>query len=274
MNKIQGIYCIEHIDSNKKYYGSSMDINKRFGSHRSNLKYNRHHCIYLQRAVNKYGIDAFKFYVVEETSFQSNNELYELEQKYIDNNSDVYNMGSAGGGDNISNHPNREDIIKRIKETRKSKIDSMTEEERKDKWGQSGELNGRWDNGGKSSKICGICNKVRISATANTCNKCRPRTGSNNSFYGKTHSEETLSILRKNESWAKGLKPEDQSYTKKYEITYPDGSTKLVYGMKAIATEFNSSIANVDYTIDRMKRNSMPTKRSRFYNHIIKELAV
>lgn len=96
------------------------------------------------------------------------------------------------------------------------------------------------------------------------------RKGEKNSFYGKSHSEETLAILRNNESWAKGLSPEEIPYTKQYQITYPDGTTKTVHGLKAIATEFNTSIANVALTVERMARNSVPTKRSVFFQHSIK----
>lgn len=63
-----GIYCIEHIASNKRYIGKSKNIEKRIADHkRSFNKYpmlkgcNRH----LWNAVRRHGISAFKFYVVE-----------------------------------------------------------------------------------------------------------------------------------------------------------------------------------------------------------------
>lgn len=271
--KKQGIYCIENIISGKKYYGSSMNISKRFATHMSALKYNRHHCIHLQRAVTKYGINSFKFYIVEETSFQSKRELYDLEQKYIDVNIHGYNVGSAGGGDNLTNNPNKDDIIKRRTHTQKNNISFMTEEERKEKWGRPGESNPRYKDG-SARKICPVCQVIEIAGGAKSCMKCQTydRAGEKNSFFGKKHTEETINKLKQNVPWTKSAKPEDQPYTKKYEITYPDSSTKVVYGLKAIAIEFKSSIANVDYTIDRMKRKSLPTKRSRFYQHLIKEI--
>ena len=272
--KKQGIYCIENIVNGKKYYGSSMNISKRLAAHLSALKYNRHHCMHLQRSVNKYGINSFNFYIVEETSFLSVRELYDLEQKYIDSNTEGYNIGSAGGGDNLTNNPNKDDIIKRITQSLKNNISLMTEEERKQKWGRDGKSNYNYKDGA-SRKMCPICQSVKIAGHTNSCMKCQTydRAGEKNPFFGKKHTEGTLKILSAKPSPNKGAKPEDQSYTKKYEITYPDGSIKLVYGLKAIATEFKSSIANVDYTIDRMKRNSLPTTRSRFYQHFIKELS-
>lgn len=270
--KKQGIYCIENVVNGKKYVGSSMNINKRFTIHRSSLKHNRHHCVYLQRAVNKYGIDGFKFYIIEETNFATKDELQSLEQVYLDSHDNLYNVGSVGGGDNLTHNPNREDIILRTSNTVRNNIASMTEEDRKKKWGKSGESNGRWKDGVSVKVICPVCNVNKKSAGAKTCMGCQTydRKGEKNSFYGKSHSEETLAILRNNESWVKGLKPEEIPYTKQYEITYPDGTTKTVYGLKAIATEFNTSITNVALTVERMAKNSTPTKRSIFFQHKIK----
>jgi group I intron endonuclease len=270
--KKQGIYCIENVVSGKKYIGSSMNINKRFATHRSSLKHNRHHCAYLQRAVNKYGIDQFKFHIIEETNFNTRDQLQSLEQVYIDSQDNLYNVGSVGGGDNLTNNPNRDDIILRTSNTIRSNIKRMTEKERKEKWGHSGKLNGRWKHGKSMKVICPVCNTNEKSAGAKTCMRCQTydRKGAKNSFYGKTHSEETLKILRDKTPWTKGALPEEQPYTKQYEITYPDGTSKTVYGLKAIATEFKTSIANVALTIERMAKQSLPTKRSRFYQHLVR----
>lgn len=274
MMKKQGIYCIEHIDSGKKYIGSSMNILRRFIRHRGELKRDKHHCVYLQRAVNKYGIESFKFYIVEETFGKTIKELHSLEQNYIDTSTNLYNIGSVGGGDNLTNHPDREAIINCMSKTVNAHIASMSAEERKIIWGKSGQLNGRYKHGNSMKSVCPICKTNKMSPGAKSCKSCvvYDRKGKKNSFYGKKHSEDTLKKLRNNISWAKNLSPEDIPYTKIYEITYPDNTIKIVHGMKIIAEEFKTSIANVDYTIDRMKRNSLPTKRSRFYGIIIKEV--
>jgi group I intron endonuclease len=269
--KKQGIYCIEHNCSGKKYIGSSTNIEKRFSQHKAALVSDNHHCIHLQRAVNKYGIEAFKFYAVEETKFETRQELFLLEELYIAHGENLYNVGSVGGGDNLTNHPDKEDIIRRITDTVNRNIEKMTDKERREKWGREGEANGRWKDG-KSSKLCPVCNSKKIAGSAKTCMGCQSydRKGEKNAFHGKTHTEETLSILRSKTPWTKGAKPEDQSYTKQYEITYPNGTTKTVYGLKAIATEFNTSITNVALTVERMAKNSTPTKRSIFFQHKIK----
>lgn len=272
--KTQGIYCIEHVNSGKKYYGSSLNITKRFSQHKNSLIKNKHHCIYLQRAVNKYGIEAFNFYIVEETKEKTKQELFLMEESYIKQGINLYNIGSVGGGDNLSKHPDKENIIRRRTETILNNLSLLTKEEKDKRFVHTkGSSNGNWKNG-NSRKMCPICQKVKISAVAKTCMDCQTydRKGTKNPFYGKKHSDKTLNILRGQTSWAKGINPEDHACTKQYEIIYPSGSTKKVYGLKAIAIEFESSIANVNYTIHRMKRNSMPTKRSRFYLHIIREI--
>ncbi len=54
-----GVYVIQHRDSNKCYVGSSIDLVKRFKTHRKQLENNVHHSKKLQRAWNKYGPNAF-----------------------------------------------------------------------------------------------------------------------------------------------------------------------------------------------------------------------
>ena len=96
---MQGIYCIEHILSNRKYYGSSMNIPNRLKQHQSDLRKNMHHNIQLQRAYNKHGVDEFKFYPIEETYLNNKKELLLHEQSYLDKNIGGYNMAPANGGD-------------------------------------------------------------------------------------------------------------------------------------------------------------------------------
>lgn len=270
--KIQGIYCIEHVKSGRKYYGSSLDIKRRFANHKTSLRNNRHHCIYLQRAVNKYGLDEFRFYIAEETKDKTKHDLFNMERKYIDDNKNGFNIGSVGGGDNITNHPNRAEIVKKIKSSVTQKINLMSDVERKKKFGKCGENNGRWKNGiSKQKKICPVCNTNYIRFKSISCNQCN-KLGKLNPFYGKKHTNETILKLKSKIPWTKNANPEEISYTKTYEIVYEDKSTKRVFGLKSIAKEFNTSIANVSVTIERMKNNSLPTKRSRFYGIFIKEV--
>lgn len=60
-----GIYKITCIANNKIYIGSAIDLRNRKYKHFGDLSKNKHHSIYLQRAWNKYGSDAFTFEVIE-----------------------------------------------------------------------------------------------------------------------------------------------------------------------------------------------------------------
>jgi group I intron endonuclease len=62
---VQGIYCIENIINNKKYIGSSKSCWRRVKEHFTDLRGNKHKCVYLQNAFNKYGEDKFIFSIVE-----------------------------------------------------------------------------------------------------------------------------------------------------------------------------------------------------------------
>ena len=99
------------------------------------------------------------------------------------------------------------------------------------------------------------------------------RKGDKNPFYGKNHSEETKQKLRSNckNDWIKEIDPSLLPYTKYYIITYPNGETKKIAGLKEIAREFNVSITNVYNTIKRMSQGKLPT-RSVFAGHFIKEV--
>lgn len=94
MENMIGIYCIENIDSGKKYIGQSNNIKRRFREHKSLLSKNQDN-ILLQNAYNKYGFNKFSFYVIEYCSIES---LSNLEIYYIKNLNSHYSMG----GYNIS----------------------------------------------------------------------------------------------------------------------------------------------------------------------------
>lgn len=79
---VSGVYQIRNVINNKIYIGSSKNIYKRWKTHISRLKYNKHCNSYLQSAWNKYGEDNFEFSILEEVN--NLDELKNLEQYYID----------------------------------------------------------------------------------------------------------------------------------------------------------------------------------------------
>lgn len=79
-----GIYWIRNKINGKFYIGSSKNIRRRWIRHVSNLNKNIHENEHLQRAWNKYGKEAFKFEVLEETTAEKR---IAIEQWYLDNTS-------------------------------------------------------------------------------------------------------------------------------------------------------------------------------------------
>jgi hypothetical protein len=179
-----GIYRIRNLINEKCYYGSSKNIEKRWKTHLNQLRNKKHINCILQSAWEKYGENNFIFEIVEECEIQS---LFDIEQKYIDSLGE-YNIGlKASGGDNISKNPNKNTIIENIKKGGKLWRDGLTDKEKKEKFSKPLDKNPNWK-GGSSFVYCG-CGK-RIGYSHTHCNKCRPKEGKNNPFYGKKHTEE------------------------------------------------------------------------------------
>lgn len=65
-NHKPGIYCITCLVDNKKYIGQTKSTTTRWRQHKCDLKAGRHKNHFLQQAFNLYGIDNFKFSVLEE----------------------------------------------------------------------------------------------------------------------------------------------------------------------------------------------------------------
>lgn len=184
-----GIYRIKNLKNEKCYYGSSKNIEKRWGTHKNHLNGGKHHNILLQRSWDKYSEESFIFEVVEECDEKI---LLEREQYYLDSKPE-YNIGvKSSGGDNFTKNPNKDNIIKKITESVKKRYDSMTEEEKKEKHSQPLDKNPNWK-GGVSYKYC-ECGS-RIKPINDTCIRCRNKNGENNPFFGKQHSDETKKKL-------------------------------------------------------------------------------
>jgi len=177
-----GIYRIRNLITNDCYYGSSKNIEKRWTRHKNDLRNNKHINIILTRAWQKYGEDNFIFEIVEICDVEH---LKQFEQKYLDLKP-KYNIGiSSSGGDNISNNPNRQHIIEKMRISLINKYQNMSDLEKKEKYSKPLEQNPNWK-GGVSKSYC-ECGEIKDN-TAKTCSKCRDRSGNKNPFFGKSHT--------------------------------------------------------------------------------------
>lgn len=77
-----GIYKITNTVNGRFYIGSSVDTARRWKEHNWDLYKNNHDNAKLQASFNKYGINNFKFEIVEEVTNKET--LLSVEQKWLD----------------------------------------------------------------------------------------------------------------------------------------------------------------------------------------------
>lgn len=178
-----GIYKIVNLVNGKAYIGQSVDVNKRKREHLNNYKReeNKHKALYM--AFNKYGINNFKFEVIQECSLE---ELDDLEIKYIelyDSYKKGYNMTLGGGGlRGIKPWLGRKHTDETRKKLREVHLGKKLSKE-------TIEILKQMRKG----------NKYRLGKkhTRETIEKLRKlNIGENNAMYGKSHSKETRNKIR------------------------------------------------------------------------------
>ncbi len=132
-----GIYKISRIGTDDSYIGQSVYIEKRWREHRSSLIKGNHHCIYLQRAWNKYGGASFLFEIIEEVD-NNISLLVEAEQRWM-NLCGIYNhfktarspLGFKHSEQSIANMRNRVRTPEHCKAISDAKIGKKASEEAK-----------------------------------------------------------------------------------------------------------------------------------------------
>jgi group I intron endonuclease len=94
------------------YIGSSTKAKRRLSTHKSHLNKKKHANKYLQNAVNKYGLDKFKFEILELVSGVSRKELFNIEALYLKAYEPEYNLVGVNNEANQTSS-NREKSIAR-----------------------------------------------------------------------------------------------------------------------------------------------------------------
>ena len=212
MKKIIGVYKISNnlCPEGKYYIGYSCDIHKRWGTHQSTLKTNKHCNILMQRAYNKYGSECFDYEILQEC--ETEEEAKNVELSYLEDltiRDKLYNLHyNSSGGDLMTYHPDREEIIEKIKNTIKENISKMSKEERQKKWGQPGEKNGMYgrtltDEAKQKLLIINKGNTYTLGLKMSAEQRKRmsearkgKNTGEDNHFFGKHHNEETKQKIK------------------------------------------------------------------------------
>ena len=115
--KKQGIYEILNTKTNKRYIGSSSNIERRWKEHDSMLRHNKHHSIKLQRSYNRTKYKSVYQYNIIET-VTNTKELHKIEQLYIDKYDSFYNGYNCSMVDSIIyfNHKNLTKQQKKLKQ--------------------------------------------------------------------------------------------------------------------------------------------------------------
>ena len=124
-----GIYCITNLINNKKYIGQSINIENRWRKHKRNaFNQNRKECNRpLYKAIRKYGLDNFKFEIIEECKIEDLNarEIYWISFYNAADSRYGYNLGKGGylGNFNKLNLNLIENVIKDLQNFKLSKND-------------------------------------------------------------------------------------------------------------------------------------------------------
>lgn len=180
-------------------------------THFKDLAAGKHSSIKFQRSYNKYGRSVFVCEIIEELPYDKSL-IIERENfwiKELNSKLNGYNIADAAFGDVLTTHPNRLEIIDKISKTLKENNSKLTKEQRQEKWGRLGCLNGMY---GKIHSIqtkekCSLVNRGNShrlgkkltdeAARTRLSEIAKQRTGPKNSFFGKHHSDETKLKLSK-----------------------------------------------------------------------------
>ena len=218
MNQSIVVYQMIYLPTGQYYVGSTCEPIKRWKRHRYEMRENRHHNRYVTALLKGgYTPGDWDFQVLSDHPDEGSAKAEEERQIRLGRKSRMcLNVGRhATGGDNLTDHPDRESIIERRRQSQILSISEMTRDERAKKWGRPGAENGMFgrkhseaakaamsaaNKGQSRNKGCrrSDATKAKLSAIASA------RTGPANPFYGKSHTVETKAKIAKSKA---GQKP-------------------------------------------------------------------
>lgn len=220
------IYCIRNKFNDKRYIGSTKNLEARVRAHFEALENHNHVNIKLQNDYDIFGKKAFEIEIVLEVPKDTaKEELFRLEDEFIvkfDSKANGYNIANAKFGDAYTYHPNKEEIHSKIVNGLKNRYKNYSEEDwKKFKENHSGSNNGMF--GKKHSDLVKLNQSLKMREYYSNGNHpgnygkslpehqrkilseyAKQRTGEKNPFYGKTHSDEFKAKMSKR---MKGVTP-------------------------------------------------------------------
>jgi len=211
-----GVYYLVNKTNGRFYIGSSGKLRTRQRKHEMDIQNGKHTNVNVATDIALGHKFEFQIKVLTETR----KEAYAHEQRLITENKDnplMYNIGlNSLGGDNLTRHPDKANIIQQRINTVSKKMERMSVGERKAKYGKPGQLNGMYGRThteevrrALSERLRGVPNpKAGKSLTEDGRRRMseygKTRTGVRNPFFGKTHSKETRAKLAEKQ---RGVKP-------------------------------------------------------------------
>jgi len=224
------IYRITNTVTGSFYIGGSCRLNRRLGTHFTQLKHGKHHSFLFQSEYDTHGKDAFVVDILEQCD---PSEITSREQHHLDTMKPNLNISRlAGCGDLISYHPNRDAIVEKMTASLADRFASMTAEERREKYGKPGEANGMFGRTHSEAARAAVskANRGRAGRAGHKwtesqrilfVEKAKQRTGEKNPFFGRTHSDETK---RKLAQTNKGKTPKNARKVSIDGIIYGSGT--------------------------------------------------